>query len=369
MPNADDGIQMIWPTSIGGEIWYLSTNPTKDPRFNSHGKIDGNYTDGFQCTVDPETIAIETSIGYDKGSISKTVDHSFIASTGFMYRSNDWRDCEMTGYFDCHNVTNTDARIQMFARSAEIGEQRQWCPGTYYLGELAMDGRFRWCKNQYYLSSDNLEWIESSFVGLTSNLVTRNPAGTGAWFGLKIVMNNEDIGDGKQGVRLYAYVDKLANNTWSLISTSDVLDRGGWGKDGEYCKGYADQIITWGGPLASFRFENGSQDIIFKKLSVREVDVGGEFIQPVASPLTAQAAAGAFQRVLAMSTMRYRVGTSIIPTCIGEIPTDPDPPPPPDGPGDPPPGGSVFVESRLAHGYKINSSRTAIVGIDEFPAG
>lgn len=353
---------MIHPTSIGGEVWYLSVTPQEDPRFNSH-ELTGNYTDGFACTVDPCLMQVETSMGYNIGSVRPNVSHSFISQTGFMYKSNDWRDCEMTGLFDCSQVTNENARIQFFARSAEIADRKQWCPGSFYMGELAMDGRFRWVKGQYHLSYESKDWISASSVGLGTNLITRqNPT---AWFGLKIVMNNEDIGDGQQGVRLWAYVDKQNNNKWTLITASDILDNGGWGKDGEYCQGNKDQIITWGGPLASFRLEGGASQILFKKLSVREIDVGGQFLQPDATPQTAYAAAQGFQRVLAMSIHRYRIGTFVAPTCAGEIPTDPDPPDPPD----PPQGGNIFVQKRLAHKYTVNSARTSVVSIDEFPAG
>lgn len=368
MVNGEDGVQMVNPTSIGGEFWYLSTEPASDPRFNSPTRLIGNYTDGFSCLVDPGLMSIETSMGYNVGSVRKNVNHGFIASTGFMYRSNDWRNVEMTGYFDCRAVTNEDARIQLFARSAEFNEEKQWCPGSFYMGELTMQGQFRWVKGQYYLSADNKDWIPASSVGLGTDLRTRS----GGWFGIKIVMNNVDLGSGKQGVRLQMYVDRNNSNGWILVGNADLLDSGGWGKDGVPCGGKYDQIITWGGPLASVRLVSGTE-ILFNKLSVREVDVGGQFIAPPPSAQAVAMATGAFQRVLTMTTFRYRVGVSLIPTCLGEIPTDPDPPPP--GPGDPgtptdppPPGGSVFVEMRLAHRFDINKSQTTVSSIEEFPS-
>jgi hypothetical protein len=355
--NGLDLVQQIHPTSVGGEEWYLSTSPMDDPRFNCPD-IQGNATDGFTCQVDPALMTVETSVGYNLGSVSKTIDHAFLASVGFMYRSNDWRDCEATGYFDCRQVIDDHARIQIFARGAEVGDERQWCPGSSYMGELNMQGEFRWVKHQYYLSAENQEWIPSNVVGLTDNLVTRS----NGWFGFKIVMTNVDIGDGKQGVQLMAYVDKGNNNSWTLIPGSELLDKGGWGQDDEFCGGYSDQIITWGGPLATFRIETGS-NVLFNKLSVREIDFGGQFIAPATTAQTAASETGAFQRLLAMSVHRYRIGTSITPTCTGEIPTDPDPPPP--NPGDPggPPGGSVFVEMRYGHRYDIEKVRRTITSV------
>ena len=359
MVNGIDDVQMINPTAVGGEFWYLSTEPAADPRFNAP-VLTGNYTDGFQATTDPAHITIENSLGYSAGSVRSNVNHAFIASTGFLYSSKDWRDVEMTGYFDCRLVTNPNARIQLFARSAEITGARQWCPGSFYMGELAMDGRFRWVKAQYWLSAFQQEWISSANVGLGSDLTTR----ANGWFGIKIIIHNIDIGEGRLGVELQFYVDKNNSNGWTLVGSSELIDNGGWGADGQPCGGKADQIITWGGPLASFRLE-GDTGIIFNKLSVREVDVGGNFPIPAPTTQAGQAQAGAFQRVIGMVTFRYRVGTSIIPTCVGEIPTDPDPPAP--GPGDPgePPPGNVFVEMSLAHKFHINRQQTTVSIIEE----
>ena len=36
------------------------------------------------------------------------------------------------------------------------------------------------------------------------------------------------------------------------------------------CSGYADQIITWGGPIATFRWDSAT-NTDFKNLSVREI--------------------------------------------------------------------------------------------------
>lgn len=363
MPNGIDGVAMINPTTVGGEFWYLSTEPHTDPRFNSPVRLEGNYTDGFTCPVDPAIISIETSMGYDKGSVRSNVNHAFIASVGYMHRSNDFKDIEWTGYFDCRNVSFEDTRIQLFARSAEITDDvKQWCPGSFYMGELAMDGRFRWVKGQYWLSCAQKDWIDSSVVGLGTDLKTR-PLG---WFGIKVVMHNVDIGDSKQGVKLQLYVDRNNNNAWSLVGAADFLDNGNWGSDGEFCKGKSDQIITWGGPLASMRLDKGTE-IIFNKLSVREIGAGGQFEIPVPTPQAKAAATGAFQRVIGMATFRYRIGTFIIPTCIGEIPTNPDPGPgDPGDPDPPPPGGQVLVEMRLAHRFDINRTQTSVATVEEF---
>ena len=355
MPNAKDGIAMINPTAIGGEEWYLYTGGdpvADDPRFNAV-QLTGNGTDGFSPGDDFGLMTVETSTGYNNGAIISDIDHSFVASTGYMYKSNDWKDVEITGLFNCSRVTNMDARIQFMARGAELSEFRPWCPGTFYMAELNMDGQFRWTKAQYHLSHASQDWIDPVLVGLGTDVRLQG------WFGLKIVLSNIDIGvpgEGRQGVMLSAYIDKNNTSNWTLIDTSEIRDMGGWGEDGGECGGRRDQIITWGGPLVGFRFEWGSR-ILFNKLSVREVDVGGSFLEP--EPTRQTPAFAAVSRVLTSTTHRYRIGTFIAPTCAGEVGTDPDPPPP-----DPPPIGTVDVVKKIAHVYDILKERKTIDTID-----
>ena len=47
-------------------------------------------------------------------------------------------------------------------------------------------------------------------------------------------------------------------------------DSGGWGDEGGECGGAPDQIITWGGPVATFRWD-GATDVDIKNFSVREI--------------------------------------------------------------------------------------------------
>ncbi len=246
----------------------------------------------------------------------------------------------------------------MIVRGAETSEFRPWCPGTMYMAEWNMDGQFRWTKGQYYLSYVSKDWIDSNQVGLGSDLRQNG------WFGLKVVISNIDIGvpgEGKEGVLLSAYIDRLNNGSWKLIDAALTRDMGGWGADGSECGGYRDQIITWGGPLVTFGFHWGSR-IKWNRLSVREIDLGGSFLEP--APTRQAPAYAAVSRVLTSTTHRYRIGTFIAPTCAGEVGTDPDPPPP--DPGDPggPPVGFVDTVKKIAHKYDILKERRTVDPVD-----
>ena len=50
-----------------------------------------------------------------------------------------------------------------------------------------------------------------------------------------------------------------------------MVDAGDWGGDHSNCGGTNGMPITWGGPLATFRWDSAS-DVDFKWLSVREID-------------------------------------------------------------------------------------------------
>ncbi|MDW0176100.1 MAG: hypothetical protein QOK58_07575, partial [Nitrososphaeraceae archaeon] len=90
---------------------------------------------------------------------------------------------------------------------------------------------------------------------------------SGKWVGLKVIMYNAVEKD-KSVVKLELWVDKNNNNNW--IKANEKTDKGGWGNAGRECGGKADQIITWGGPIAAFRWD-GATDVDIKKFSVREI--------------------------------------------------------------------------------------------------
>jgi hypothetical protein len=65
-----------------------------------------------------------------------------------------------------------------------------------------------------------------------------------------------------------SWIDQNDDGNWTKVN--DRLDSGGWGDEGVHCGGDQDQIITWGGPIATFRWDNAS-DVDFKHFSVREI--------------------------------------------------------------------------------------------------
>jgi len=63
----------------------------------------------------------------------------------------------------------------------------------------------------------------------------------------------------------------LDKTSWTKVY--DFKDDGAWAGDMVHCGGSNPLIpITWGGPIATFRWDNAS-DVDFKWLSVREIQV------------------------------------------------------------------------------------------------
>ena len=86
----------------------------------------------------------------------------------------------------------------------------------------------------------------------------------GRWIGIKAVFYN--LPDGS--VRLEQWIDADSSNNWHRVLR--YTDDGNWGGGYPNCGGPDTQVITWGGPIAIFRWDNiNDMDVI--DLSVREI--------------------------------------------------------------------------------------------------
>ena len=90
------------------------------------------------------------------------------------------------------------------------------------------------------------------------------------WIGYKfIVFNLEKQSDpSKTVVKMESWIDY--NNDGKWIKINEYTDKGKWGDSGRKCDGEKDQIISWGGPIATFRWDQ-ADDVDFKNFSVREI--------------------------------------------------------------------------------------------------
>ena len=250
------GIREIYPTKPNGEEWFIRpSHPEKDPRFSPQTGLIPNSDGSFKIKSTKVRMGVFTSSGY-KPNLIQTLDHSKIASKGYMQSPNDWRDVEITGYIKLNSGSGDNfAWYARGGRHTGFGSP-EGCEGVAYKGDLYFDGQTRWTKEQWHTGG----YVFSDYLKGTGSI-------KGKWVGFKSIMYNFDH-SGKTSVKLEIWLDKENTNQW--IKVNERVDTGGWGNNGRECGGTPDQIITWGGPIASFRWDSAS-DVDIRDFSVREI--------------------------------------------------------------------------------------------------
>ncbi|MCP3141910.1 carbohydrate-binding protein [Pyxidicoccus xibeiensis] len=250
------GVTKLYPSVAGGEEWYLSANPSTDKRFDPQDTITKNADGSWKMKSSQVRMSVFTSTGYSASKIP-TYDRDILASRGYMQAPNDWKNVEMTGFVKLNAASDGSDNFDWYARGGKHNDDQSGCEGSSYKGGLHYDGRARWQKETWHVSYEQADY---------------RPATTplkGRWVGFKAVMRNAGS-NGKESVKLELYVNENADKvTWKKVHNFE--DAGAWGGDAQHCGGGTGAMpITWGGPIAVFRWDNAS-DVDFKWLSVREI--------------------------------------------------------------------------------------------------
>jgi hypothetical protein len=261
------GIREIYQTKKGvtPQEWYFNTdNPGKDPRTggeNPYTKFVQKNPDGSWKVRSTEVrYGILTSSGYHPNLIT-TFNQMELATKGYMQSPNDWKNVEMTGYFKVNHFTssthNGAAHIELLARGGRnTNELPRQCEATTYHSNTYETGRVKFEKDLMHT------------IGYTTKDPEKEqaiPKLDGKWVGIKAVFYN--LSNGK-GVKLEQWIDQGASNTWHKVL--EFIDNGDWGGGHPNCGGTAHTIITWGGPIAIFRWDN-IDDMNIKDFSIREI--------------------------------------------------------------------------------------------------
>ena len=252
----DFGIKKIYGTKPGGEEWYIDMqDPTSDERFNPQNTITKNSDGSWKMKSSKVRMGVYTSSGYSSSKIP-TLDHSKIASKGYMLDPNDWKNIEMTMYTKV-NEAGSDDNFAPYSRGGRHtgGGSPEGCEGSAYKGDLFFSGKVRFAKEQWHVS-----YVFTDYKSGTTSI-------KGEWVGFKFMLYNFQE-NGKTAVKMELWLDK--NDDGTFVKVDEKVDRGGWGNAGRECNGAPDQIITWGGPIATFRWDTAT-DVDFKHLSVREI--------------------------------------------------------------------------------------------------
>ncbi len=267
VPGADKfGIDMLYPTRMGGEEWFMNMpNPTADSRFNPQDHITKNSDGSWKIKSDKVRMYVSTTTGYNPHQITSESGLNDVASRGFMSTPRDWRDVEITGYVKLNEFSENDNFV-WYTRGGKHTDSDP-CQGSSYKGNLFYHGETQFAKEQWHVS-----YAKSPTTTATSSL-------EGKWIGFKFVMYNGLTPKGNLAVKLENWIDQDADGKgWKKVY--EGADAGKWGRTGEECKVRADQILSWRGPLATYRWDFAN-DVDFKDFSVREITVDNATVKDI----------------------------------------------------------------------------------------
>jgi acylphosphatase len=271
------GITELYPSKTNGEHYTMNMqSESNDPQFDPNGSTLTKNADGTYNTQSSSVrLQIFTSTGFHENQI-KTLDQVQLAAQGYMQSPNDWKNVEITGYLKPNHfttsTTNGAAHIEYVARGARntndnylVGSPplSAQCEATTYHSNTYMTGRVKFEKDLmhtagYTANSQDPQILNAVNVAL------------GKWVGIKAVYYNFPNGT----VKLEQWVDDSTDNInapgnkWHKVL--DFNDHGQWGGGQPNCGGTPSTIITWGGPIALFRWDN-IDNMDFKDFSIREI--------------------------------------------------------------------------------------------------
>jgi hypothetical protein len=231
-------------------------DPNNDKR-TSPPSMTKNPDGSWKVTSGKVRYGVFTSSGYHPELIKYKTDEKSMEKQGYMQSPNDWKNIEMTGQVKFVSGDSSDSWTWYARGGRHTGSGNpDGCEGTAYKADLFYgSGQVRWAKEQWH--------VHYLFTSAKSSPAASN----GKFVGFKAMFYNI-VQNGKLVVKLEIWVDPNNNNAWQKVY--DQVDSGGWGDAGQTCGGATDQLLTWGGPVATFRWDNAN-DVAIKNLSVREI--------------------------------------------------------------------------------------------------
>jgi hypothetical protein len=229
----------------------------QDPR-SRPPSMTKNPDGSFKVKSGQVRYGVFTSSGYQPDEVE--LDHGILAQRGYIQSPNDWKNVELTGYVKV-NSGQSGENFAWYARGGRHtgSSNPEGCEGSAYKPDLYYDGRVRFAKEHWHVSYDFTDH--------------KRPMGSieDRWVGFKGIMWNMEQ-NGETVVKMEIWVDKNEDGKQDgpRVKVDENIDSGGWGDSGEECGGEPDQIITWGGPIATFRWD-GASDVDIKNFSVRGI--------------------------------------------------------------------------------------------------
>ncbi len=247
------GVRMIYATKSGGEVWRLSADPTRDPRFDIGDPVTQNSDGSWKMKAASPRMNVFTSSGLKS---ARTYDRETLLKQGYMQDARDWKDVEITGFVKLNKPSSTAENFAWYARGGRHNDT-QPCEGSAYKGDLYYDGRARFAKESWHV-----KYLYTPYKTVTTPL-------KGRWVGIKVIFWNTTVNK-KPVVKMEQWVDDTGlGKSWTR--TYQWTDDGTWGGDSKPCGARDTRVpMLWGGPSATFRWD-GATDVDIKWLSVREI--------------------------------------------------------------------------------------------------
>lgn len=265
------GIKKLFPSVGKVADWYMGNNLQTDPRVELEGSVKPLGTGVYEAHVTtkdtPASFRIHVlsagSRSYPAQLAAGGADWATMARRGYFMSPKEWKNVEMTIYWNCR--TNAPDDMSIYARGG--GHGHGWpisCLGNCYISNIRTTGEPRFAKEYWHDGSQGYVFLPGQkflSIGPVQN----------KWIGTKAI-----IKDIPGGVRIDTYVDTTggmdpSKQNWRLMARLD--DKGNLPGKPEVVKNCkatsASQILSWGGPSATFRIDSNVVDV--KWASVREI--------------------------------------------------------------------------------------------------
>ena len=236
---------------------YELTEPNHDPRFDiAHDErfdkkstLINNGDGSWKERSSQVRLDVLTSEGYNESRIT-TLNQTELSLKGYMQSPTDWTNVEMTGFVKYKKGQS---------EKKDDPDEFTWYARGGDHGQLSFNGDSRFAKEQYFVNYD----FTDTKVSVTSHLKDKR-------IGFKFVVYNlPQLRNGFTFVKIENWINENADGiTWKKVDEN--IDNGGWGTKSQHCMGLPDEIITWGGPIAVFRWDN-AKDVDIKNFSAREI--------------------------------------------------------------------------------------------------
>jgi F5/8 type C domain len=267
-----NGVRQLYPTRSGkAQPWTLGFLDWQTRFLTDGASVTGSGKD----TVLTNSGQVRMSVKAEDSSCEGEPDQGLDLQRGYMCSPNDWYNVELTGYVKLDSPAS-DSGDQDWTWYAGGGRHTgdgwpEGCMGSAYKASYHyQDADVRYGKEQWHVKYHYKSWTSvPGGIDFTAN--------RSRWLGMKYV-KYEFTRNGQRGIHLELWLDLDGidangnpRNNWQRVRVvEDHPDQGSWGADAQECHApRADQIMLWGGPWVTYRWDNTTSKL--RLASAREI--------------------------------------------------------------------------------------------------